>query len=155
LTDEVEAQAEALFAELDAMGDGSMLEGAIRGVEENWFQSKIADSAYELERRLNSGRRITVGVNGFTEGNDESQIDLLKITHEDESRQRKRLDEMRATRSQAAVDAALARLAADARDPEINLMPALIEAANAYATLGEMMATMEAEFGRHVEVPVI
>src|SRR5687768_2996443 len=63
LTDEVEAQAEALFAELDRMGDGSMLEGAIRGVEENWFQSKIADSAYELERRLNSGRRITVGVN--------------------------------------------------------------------------------------------
>jgi methylmalonyl-CoA mutase N-terminal domain/subunit len=155
LTDEVERQAEALFAELDAMGDGSMLEGAIRGVEENWFQSKIADSAYELERRLNSGRRITVGVNGFTEGNDESQIDLLKITNEDESRQRKRLDEVRATRSQAAVDAALARLAADARDPEVNLMPALIEAANAYATLGEMMATMEAEFGRHVEVPVI
>src|SRR5215207_7323692 len=68
LTDEVEAQAEALFAELDRMGDGSMLEGAIRGVEENWFQSKIADSAYELERRMNSGRRITVGVNGFTEG---------------------------------------------------------------------------------------
>ena len=155
LTDEVERQAEALFAELDAMGDGSMLEGAIRGVEENWFQSKIADSAYELERRLNSGRRITVGVNAYTEGNDESQIDLLKITNEDESRQRKRLDEVRATRSQRAVDAALARLAADARDPEVNLMPALIEAANAYATLGEMMATMEAEFGRHVEVPVI
>jgi methylmalonyl-CoA mutase N-terminal domain/subunit len=155
LTDEVERQAEALFAELDAMGDGSMLEGAIRGVEENWFQSKIADSAYELERRLNSGRRITVGVNAFTEGNDESQIELLKITNEDESRQRKRLDEVRATRSQSAVDAALARLAADARDPEVNLMPALIEAANAYATLGEMMATMEAEFGRHVEVPVI
>jgi methylmalonyl-CoA mutase N-terminal domain/subunit len=155
LTDDVERQAEALFAELDAMGDGSMLEGAIRGVEENWFQSKIADSAYELERRLNSGRRITVGVNAFTEGNDESQIELLKITNEDESRQRKRLDEVRATRSQSAVDAALARLAADARDPEVNLMPALIEAANAYATLGEMMATMEAEFGRHVEVPVI
>jgi methylmalonyl-CoA mutase N-terminal domain/subunit len=155
LTDEVEAQAEALFAELDRMGDGSMLEGAIRGVEENWFQSKIADSAYELERRLNSGRRITVGVNGFTEGNDDQQIELLKITNEDESRQRKRLDEVRHNRSQAAVDAALARLRADAADPEINLMPALIDAANAYATLGEMMATLETEFGRHIEVPVI
>ena len=82
----------ALFAELDRIGDGSMLEGAIRGVEENWFQGKIADSAFELERQLNAGRRITVGVNAFTEGNDEDQIDLLKITHEDEQRQRKRLE---------------------------------------------------------------
>jgi methylmalonyl-CoA mutase N-terminal domain/subunit len=155
LTDEIERQAEALFAELDVMGGGSMLEGAIHGVEENWFQSKIADSAYELERRLNSGRRITVGVNGFTDGNDEDQIDLLRITNEDEARQRKRLHEVRATRSQAAVDESLSRLAADAADPNVNLMPALIDAANAYATLGEMMATMEAQFGRHIEVPVI
>src|SRR3954447_24305083 len=61
LTDEMEREAEALFAELDQMGGGSMLEGAIRGVEENWFQTKIADSAFELERRLNRGRRLTVG----------------------------------------------------------------------------------------------
>ena len=80
---------------------------------------------------------------------------MLKITHEDEQRQRKRLAEVRADRSQAAVDAALARLRTDARQPDVNLMPALIDAAKAYATLGEMMATMEAEFGRHVEVPVI
>ena len=155
LTDEMEREAEALFTELDRLGDGSMLEGAIRGVEENWFQTKIADSAYELERRLNRGRRITVGVNAFTEGNDEDQIELLKITHEDEQRQRKRLAEVRADRSQAAVDAALARLRTDAADPNVNLMPTLIDAAKAYATLGEMMATMETEFGRHVEVPVI
>jgi methylmalonyl-CoA mutase N-terminal domain/subunit len=155
LTEEMEREAEALFEELDRLGEGSMLEGAIRGVEENWFQGKIADSAFELERRLNAGRRITVGVNAFTEGNDEQQIDLLKITHEDEQRQRKRLAEVRADRSQAAVDAALARLRADAADPNVNLMPALIDAAKAYATLGEMMATMESEFGRHVEVPVI
>jgi methylmalonyl-CoA mutase N-terminal domain/subunit len=155
LTDEIEREAELLFDELDRMGDGSMLEGAIRGVEENWFQGKIADSAFELERRLNSGRRITVGVNGFTEGNDEDQIELLKITHEDEQRQRKRLDQVRQDRSQDAVDAALARLRREAADPEVNLMPALIDAAKVYATLGEMMATMESQFGRHVEVPVI
>ncbi len=155
LTDEIERQAELLFAELDRMGDGSMLEGAIRGVEENWFQSKIADSAFELERRLNAGRRITVGVNAFTEGNDEDQIELLKITNEDEQRQRKRLEQVRQDRSQEAVDAALTRLRHEAADPEVNLMPALIDAAKVYATLGEMMATMESEFGRHVEVPVI
>ncbi len=155
LTDEMEAQAEELFATLDALGDGSMLEGAIKGIEENWFQGKIADSAYELERQLNAGRRITVGVNAFTEGNDEAQIDLLKITTEDESRQRKRLDQVRHDRDQHAVDSALARIRTEAADSSVNLMPALIDAVKVYATLGEIMGTMEAEFGRHVEVPVI
>jgi methylmalonyl-CoA mutase N-terminal domain/subunit len=155
LTDEMERRAEEIFEHLDGLGDGSMLEGAIKGIEENWFQSRIADSAYELERKLNSGRRITVGVNGYTAGNDEGQIDLLRITNEDETRQRKRLDEVRHRRSQPAVDAALARIATEAADPEVNLMPALIDAVKAYASLGEVMHTMETVFGRHVEVPVI
>ena len=155
LTDEMERRATEIFDHLDRLGDGSMLEGAIRGIEENWFQSRIADSAYELERKLNRGRRITVGVNGYTEGNDETQIELLRITNEDETRQRKRLDDVRHARSQAAVDAALARIASEAADPEINLMPALVDAVTAYASLGEIMATMESVFGRHVEVPVI
>ena len=155
LTDQMEAQAEELFSYLDELGGGSMLEGAIIGIEENWFQGKIADSAYELERQLNSGRRITVGVNGFTEGNDEAQIDLLRISSEDEQRQRKRLEAIRHDRDSDAVAAALARVRAEAADPEINLMPALIDAVKVYATLGEIMGTMEAEFGRHVEVPVI
>ena len=71
LTDEMERQAEEIFAHLDELGDGSMLEGVIQGIEENWFQGQIADSAYELERKFNAGRRIVVGVNRFTEGNDE------------------------------------------------------------------------------------
>ncbi len=155
LTSEMERQAEELFSHLDELGDGSMLEGAIKGIEENWFQGKISDSAYELERKLNAGRRITVGVNAYTDGNDEDQIDLLRITTEDETRQRKRLDQVRQDRDQAAVDAALERVRADAADPNINLMPALIDAVKVSATLGEVMRTMEVEFGRHVEVPVI
>jgi methylmalonyl-CoA mutase N-terminal domain/subunit len=155
LTDKMEQEAEHLFSYLDELGDGSMLEGAIRGIEDNWFQGKIADSAYELERQMNANRRITVGVNAHTEGNDEAQIDLLKITTEDESRQRKRLDEVRQQRDQIAVDAALARIRGDAADPNVNMMPALIDAVKVYATLGEIMGTMEDEFGRHVEVPTI
>ncbi|MEI6401835.1 MAG: methylmalonyl-CoA mutase family protein [Actinomycetota bacterium] len=155
LTDEMERRAEELFAYLDELGSGSMLEGCIRGIEENWFQGRIADSAYDLERKLNSGERVVVGVTGFTEGNDDAELDLLEITSEDESKQRKRLDAVRAERNQAAVDAALARLAAEAADPEVNLMPALIEGAQAYATLGEMMGTMAGVFGRYVEVPTI
>ena len=155
LTDEMERQAEALFAHLDELGDGSMLEGAIKGIEENWFQGRIADSAFEQERLLNAGRRIVVGVNAFTEGNDDDQMELLEITNEDENRQRKRLDQVRHDRDQPAVDAALARVRADAADPNVNLMPALIDAVKVYASLGELMKAMESEFGRHVEVPVI
>jgi methylmalonyl-CoA mutase N-terminal domain/subunit len=146
LTDEIERQAEELFDRIDAMGEGSMLEGAIRGIEENWFQRRIADSAFELERKLNDGRRIVIGVNRFTEGNDDDPIELLRITGEDEARQRKRLERVRHDRDQQAVDAA---------DPEVNLMPALIDAVHTYATLGEIMSTLESVFGRHVEVPTI
>ena len=94
-------------------------------------------------------------MNGFQDGNEEDQIQLLRITNEDEQRQRKRLDSVRSDRSQEAVDAALAKLRTEAEDPEINLMPTLIEASRAYATVGEMMSTMAGVFGRHVEVPSI
>ncbi|WP_117000905.1 acyl-CoA mutase large subunit family protein [Desertimonas flava] len=155
LTDRLEAEAEEIFAHLDEIGGGSMLEGAFAGIDDNWFQRRIADSAYELERAFNEGRRTIVGVSGYTEGNDEDQIELLKITNEDEARQLKRLDEVRRQRDDSAVAAALAKVRADAADPEVNLMPALIDAVNSYATLGEVMATLGEVFGRHVEVPTI
>ena len=155
LTDEVERQAEELFAHLDELGGGSMLEGVVQGIEENWFQGRIADSSYELERAFNRGRRIIVGVNRFTEGNDDDSLDILQITSEDEARQVKRLSEVRATRDEASVAAALARLRVDAADPEVNLMPTLVDAVKTYASLGEIMGTMAGVFGRHVEVPTI
>jgi len=155
LTDEMERQAEEIFAYLDEIGGGSILEGCIRGIEENWFQGRIADSAYELERKFNQGQRIIVGVNRFTEGNDEANPDLLQITNEDEARQLKRLDQVKHDRNQPAVDAVLNRLTREAADPEVNLMPTLIEAATTYATLGEIMGAMGTVFGRHVEVPTI
>ncbi|MGB0113501.1 MAG: methylmalonyl-CoA mutase family protein, partial [Ilumatobacteraceae bacterium] len=148
-------QAEALFAHLDDLGHGSMLDGVITGIEENWFQRRIADSAYELERRFNSGERIVVGVNAFTDGNDDDDLALLRITNADEERQRKRLDMVRHDRDQTAVDTAIDRLRREAADPEINLMPALIEASTVYVTLGEMMRAMGDVFGRHTEVPTI
>jgi methylmalonyl-CoA mutase N-terminal domain/subunit len=154
LTDEVERQAEEIFTHLDELGRGSMLDGVIAGIEENWFQRRIADSAYDLERAFNNGERIVVGVNAFTEGNDD-ELELLRITNEDEARQRKRLDEVRRTRDQGAVDAAVDRLRREAADPETNLMPALIDAANAYVTLGETMTALADVFGRHTETPTI
>jgi len=155
LTNEMARQAEVIFDEILAMGAGSMLEGCIRGIEENWFQGRIADSAYQLERSFNDGTRIVVGVNDFLEGNDDKDLEILRITNADETRQRERLASVRRGRDEAAVSAALETLASDATDPEVNLMPALINAARAQATLGEMMGTMEKVFGRHVEVPTL
>ncbi|MFZ9539925.1 MAG: acyl-CoA mutase large subunit family protein [Ilumatobacteraceae bacterium] len=155
LTDEMERRAEEIFAHIDEMGRGSILEGCITGIEENWFQGRIADSAYELERNFNRGERIVVGVNRFLEGNDDDDLAILKITNEDETKQRQRLSQVRADRNDAAVQDALDRLAKDAVDPEVNLMPALIDASMAYVTVGEMMNTMAGVFGRHVEVPTI
>ena len=155
LTDEVERQAEELFAHILELGHGSMLDGVIQGIDDNWFQGRIADSAFELERRFNAGERIVVGVNGFTDGNEDDQLPLLRITGEDEARQRKRLAEVRADRDGAAVEASLQRVRTEAADPEINLMPALIDAVGVYATLGELMGAMGDVFGRHVEVPTI
>ncbi|MFZ1063350.1 MAG: methylmalonyl-CoA mutase family protein [Acidimicrobiales bacterium] len=153
LTDEMDREAEEIFEQISTMGRGSMLEGCIAGIEQNWFQGRIADSAYQLERLFNEGKRIVVGVNAFLEGNDDEDLAVLRITNEDEQRQRGRLAQVRQVRDGDAVARSLARLARDAADPEMNLMPALIQAAQSYATVGEMMRTMAGVFGRHVEVP--
>jgi methylmalonyl-CoA mutase N-terminal domain/subunit len=155
LTDELERQAEEIFAEIAAFGNGSMLEGCIKGIEENWFQGRIADSAYQLERSFNEGKRLVVGVNDFTEGNNDADLEILRITNEDERKQVQRLNQVRRDRDDDRVALALDELTRDAQNPEINLMPALINAARANVTVGEMMGAMEKVFGRHFEVPTL
>ena len=152
LTDDLEARAEAVFAHLEALGDGSLLEGCLRAVEDGWFQGEIADSAYELERKLNRGDHVVVGVNAFLEGNDEPPPPTLRIGPEVVDQQLKRLAAVKADRDAAAVVAALERVRADASEPTTNLMPAFVSAADAYATVGEICETLASVFGRHVEV---
>jgi methylmalonyl-CoA mutase N-terminal domain/subunit len=155
LTDEMERRAEELFAHIDALGDGSMLDGAVRGIEEGWFQGEIAESAYELERKLNRGDHVVVGVNAFLEGNDEPPPPILRIGPEVEEEQRRRLEKVRRDRDAGAVERALARVRADAAEPDVNLMPALLEASRSYATLGEVVDALADVFGRWVEDPRI
>ncbi len=155
LTDEMEREAEEMFARIEALGDGSMLEGAIRGVEEGWFQGEIAESAYELERKLNRGTHVVVGVNGYFEGNDEAPPPTLRIGPEVEDEQRRRLEKVRRDRDGATVDRALDRVRTDAADPAVNLMPALLDAVHAYATLGEIVNALADVFGRWTEDPRI
>ena len=155
LTDELERQAEVMFAHLDELGGGSILEGVETAIDDGWFQSHIADASYDLEKKINAGQRVVVGVNRFTEGNDDDPISLLQITHEQEQQQIKRLQAVRADRDDAAVKATLDRVSTDAADNEVNLMPALLDAVRSYATEGEIMATMADVFGRYVERPVL
>jgi methylmalonyl-CoA mutase N-terminal domain/subunit len=152
LTDEMEAAAEEVFAHLDEMGGGSLLDGVLRGVDEGWFVDEIAESAYAIEQALQRGERIVVGVNAFTDGNDEEQPELLKITAEQERQQVKRLGEVKAERDSDAVAAALAEVRNVAADPEANLMPSLISASDAMATEGEIVNALAEEFGRHRQI---
>jgi methylmalonyl-CoA mutase N-terminal domain/subunit len=155
LTDAIEAAAEEIFSHLDDLGGGSILDGVYAGVENGYFQGAIADAAYEFERQINDGRRIVVGVNRFTEGNDDDSLEILQITPEQEQQQIKRLQAVHADRNDDAVAEVLDRVRTEAADPERNLMPVLIDAAQAYATEGEIMNTLADVFGRYVENPVL
>ncbi|HAS12467.1 MAG TPA: methylmalonyl-CoA mutase [Acidimicrobiaceae bacterium] len=155
MTDEMERQAEEVFAHLDRLGDGSILEGVYAGIEDGYFVSEIAEASYRFQREVNSGQRIIVGVNAFTEGNEDSEQNLLRIDPGVEDLQRKRLAAVKSDRDDTAVDAALARVRADAADPGTNLMPAFIDAVSAYATLEEVVEALESEFGRYTEKAVI
>jgi methylmalonyl-CoA mutase N-terminal domain/subunit len=155
LTDELERRAEATFATLLSLGDGSMLDGVLRAVETGWFQRAIADSAYELERKRNDGRHAVVGVTDFLEGSDEPPPELLRIGPEVEEQQLKRLAAMKAERVDERVEAALTRVRGDAAEPSTNLLPALLDAVRADATVGEIMGALADVFGRYTETPVI
>ncbi|MEM7274565.1 MAG: methylmalonyl-CoA mutase family protein [Actinomycetota bacterium] len=154
MTDEMERQAEAIFAHLDDLGNGSILEGVYTGIENGYFVGEIAESAYRFEREVNAGRRIIVGVNEFTDG-DEDQAELLKIDAAVEDYQLKRLEDVKQRRDDEAVGSALAAVTAASEDPTVNLMPPILDAVRAYATLEEVVMAMQAEFGTYVEKAII
>ncbi|MCP4227212.1 MAG: methylmalonyl-CoA mutase [Actinomycetia bacterium] len=154
MTDEMERQAEAIFAHLDDLGNGSILEGVYAGIENGYFVGEIADAAYRFEREVNNGQRIIVGVNDFTDG-DDSDNDLLRIDAETEEYQLKRLADVKLCRDDDAAHQALAEVKAVAAEPTRNLMPSILDAVKAYATLEEVAMAMEAEFGTYVEKAII
>ena len=157
LTDEMEQRAEEVLDQVASLGDGSMLEGVYAGIERGWFQARIARDAHAFERSVADGERVVVGVNRFTEGDDEADggVDTLEIGPDVEERQLKRLAEVRAARSDAAVATALARVATDAGEPGVNLMPAILDAVQAYATVGEIVDSLAGVFGRWTEDPIL
>jgi methylmalonyl-CoA mutase N-terminal domain/subunit len=150
MTDEMERRAEEVFAHLLDIGSGSMLEGVYAGIENGYFQGEIADAAYRFERQVNAGRRIVVGVNAFTDGDDGGGTTLY-IPEATEEFQLKRLAAVKQRRDAPAVRDALARVKAVAADPSANTMPALIDAVAALATEGEIVRALEDVFGSYTE----
>jgi methylmalonyl-CoA mutase N-terminal domain/subunit len=132
-----------------------MLEGAFRGIESGYFQREIADAAYDLERKLNDGRHLVVGVNIAREGNDDAPPETLRIGPEVEESQLKRLAQVKSDRDDARVRGALDAVRATAAEPTANVMPSLIDAVSALATVGEITNALADVFGRYVETPVI
>tara|TARA_B100001146_G_scaffold27361_1_gene20532 strand:- start:239 stop:1009 length:771 start_codon:yes stop_codon:yes gene_type:complete len=155
MTDEMERRATDVFAHLDDLGGGSILEGVYAGIESGWFAGEIADAAYRYEREVNAGDRIVVGVNAFTEGHDAERAQLLRIGQDTEDLQLKRLEGVKQARDDRAVADALRRVAVDAAESATNLMPALMEAVAVRTTVGEIVEALEGVFGTYVEQAVV
>lgn len=155
MTDEMERQAEAVFAHLDELGNGSILEGVYAGIDNGYFVGEIADATYRFEREINNDQRIIVGVNEFTDGNEDGETNLLRIDHSVEELQRKRLEAVKQERDSAAVEASLAAIRTAAADPTVNLMPPIIDAVKTYATEEEISNAMRDVFGTYVEQAIV
>jgi methylmalonyl-CoA mutase, N-terminal domain len=144
LTDALEAEAEELFARIDAMG------GVVPGIEGGWFQKEIANSAMQQQVEIERRERLVVGVNAFTDGGDKVEIDTLRIDPSVEARQRERMGRLRAERDADAVQRTLSALTEAARSGE-NLVPRILDCARAYCTLYEIRFAMEEVFGAYRE----
>jgi methylmalonyl-CoA mutase N-terminal domain/subunit len=145
LTDEMEQRAFDYIRRIDEMG------GIIRAVEEGFPQKEIGESAYRFQREVEQGDRLIVGQNAFRSKFDGSNIELLKIDEKVAHEQVARLKAVKAERDQAAVTAALAKVEAACRDEQLNLMPPVLEAVKAYATLGEVSDVFRTVWGQYRE----
>jgi methylmalonyl-CoA mutase N-terminal domain/subunit len=152
LTDRLEAEAEAIFAQIKAMSpDGSMTGGILRGIEDGWFMSEIAEAAFVYQQKVEKGEKKVVGVNCHT-GTVGTPVEILRVSHEVERDQAADLGRRRSGRDQAAVDSALAAMLAAARSGE-NMIPPMLAAAQAEATLGEICDALRQEWGVYSEAP--
>ncbi|MBA2769342.1 MAG: methylmalonyl-CoA mutase [Sporichthyaceae bacterium] len=150
LTDRIEAEAEAVFARIRDMGtDGTMTSGLLRGIEDGWFMSEIAEAAFTYQRALEKGDKKIVGVNCHT-STVEEPLEILRVSHEVEREQNRALAERRAGRDPAATQSALERMMHEARG-NANLLPSMLEAVRAEATLGEICGVLRAEWGDYQE----
>jgi methylmalonyl-CoA mutase, N-terminal domain len=147
LTNELEAQAYAYFAQIRELG------GVVAAIKQNFFQREIADAAFRYQREVEQAERVIVGVNRYQLA-DEAEPELHRVDPALEGEQVARVQALRARRDSAAVEAALARLKDDAAHDDRNLMGPIVDASRAYATMGEMCDALREVWGIWRETPV-
>jgi methylmalonyl-CoA mutase N-terminal domain/subunit len=153
LTDKMEAAAEEIFTRIKAMSpDGSMTGGILRGIEDGWFTGEIAEASFAYQQKLEKGEKKIVGVNVHN-GTEARPLEILRISPEVERAQVALLGSRRASRDEATVSAALAAMVAAARTDDTNLVPPMLAAARAEATLGEICSALRDVWGSYSEPP--
>ena len=153
LATSLEQEAEEIFARIRALGpDGTMMSGILHGIETGWFSAEIAEAAFAYQQKLEKGDKKVVGVNCYP-GTVGQPVEILRVSHQVERDQAAELARRRAERDGAAVDRALAGVVAAARSSG-NMIPPILAAARAEATLGEICGVLRDEWGIYSETPV-
>jgi methylmalonyl-CoA mutase, N-terminal domain len=147
LTRDMEAGARAYFEQIDRMG------GMVEAIERGFPQKEVAESAYKFQQAVERKEKVIVGVNGFVQ-EDDPPVEILYIDESAAEKQLGRLDALRRTRDNDRVRQTLDRLRTAADTPQ-NLMPLILDAVRAYATLGEMCDALREAWGEYEEVPII
>ncbi|WP_248907767.1 acyl-CoA mutase large subunit family protein [Halocatena marina] len=149
LTDEMESEVMSYIDEIEEMGDGSIHDGVLRGIDEGYFHREIQDSAYEYQERVDAEEETVVGVNKHTMEED-TRPELLHVGEKSATRQIERLEQVKEQRDDEAVAETLTALE-EAILAGKNTVPYVIDAVKAYATMGEIMQVYEAEHGSYTE----
>jgi methylmalonyl-CoA mutase, N-terminal domain len=147
LTNRLEAEAYDYFDRIEKLG------GVVAAIKENFFQREIAEASFRYQNELEAKQRIVVGVNRY-ELEHEPEVEILRIDPALEQQQVERVQGLRARRDSAAVEQSLASLKEASLREDVNLMPLIIDAARAYATLGEMCDALREVWGTWRETPV-
>ncbi len=142
LTDQMDHDASAIIREIDDMG------GVVAGINQGYFRRQIAEASYRFGQEMEAGDRLVVGMNAYTEGNNEQQVEILQIPHTVETEQCERLAKLRASRSNDEVKRSLNAIRTAAREG-VNVMPSLVAASLARCTLGEQVQAMADAYGRY------
>jgi methylmalonyl-CoA mutase N-terminal domain/subunit len=145
-TDRMEAAIEAVMREIDDYG------GVVRAIEDGWLQLRIAERALERKTRIDSGETVIVGQNHFRRGDQKNEVG--EVFHLDPGVAKRVLEKYQRvldTRDAGAVRKSLEKLGAAAADDRENLMPYLVDCCHAYATVGEMVATLKERWGEFQE----
>ncbi len=149
LTDEVETRTMRYIEEIRELGDGSVRDGILQGIDDGYFLREIQEASYEYQKRVEAGEEVVVGVNEYTLEEDTSP-EILHVDDTAQERQLARLAEVKTERDDDAVEETLAALA-EAIDRDENTIPYIVDAVKAYATMGEIMGVFEDAYGAYSE----